>query len=206
METDRSRIISYQQCPRQRYLAYHAHGMGLQKKSKSLPLQFGSAFHEGAEELLVANGVEAAVERSNRFLIEQFSAHAIGFDGETPDDLQKAMDYGREEQMALAEGLLRAWWTYEGEAFLDNFEVIEVEREGRAILASHGNTINEYTIDLVLMFRPDALVRDKSSGDLYVVSWKTCATFGQRNVNQARHDMQSMSEVFGVEATHEDSK
>lgn len=191
MEIDRSRIISYQQCPRQRYLAYHAHGTGLQKKSKSLPLQFGNAFHEGAEELLLAHGIEAAVDRAYGFLAEQFASHAIGFDNETPDDLQKAMDYGREEQMALAEGLLRAWWAFEGESFLENFEVVEVEKEGRATLSD----------EITLMFRPDALVRDKASGDLYVVSWKTCATFGPRNVNQARHDMQSMSEVFGVESS-----
>src|SRR6185369_11281972 len=42
-------------------------------------------------------------------------------------------------------------------------------------------------------------VRDKQSGDYYIISWKTCSTFTQRTINQARVDMQSMSEVFGVE-------
>ena len=49
---------------------------------------------------------------------------------------------------------------------------------------------------------PDALVRDRESGDLYVVSWKTCATFGKRNTDQARHDMQSISEVWGWQQSH----
>ena len=209
METDRSRIISYQRCPRERFLAYHHLG-GLQRTRKSLPLQFGSAFHEGAEALLTAPGVEIAVSRAKVFLNDTFDAHSIAFDGEQPADVAAAMAYGREEQLALAEALLRAWWVHEGAAFLEQFEVIEVEREGRAELTqmrvnprTHGN-ITTFDVDsLTLMFRPDALVRERASGDLYVVSWKTCATFGKRNVDQARHDMQSMSEVWGVEATHE---
>ena len=187
MVTDRSRILAAQSCPRQRWLAYHIGGAGLQRKAKALPLQFGSAFHEGAEDLLMARGLATAVERAKQFLDTQFAAHAIGFDGEVPDDALKALDYGREEQIALAEALLRGWWAYEGESFLANFEVLEVEQEGRADLDD----------DLTLMFRPDALVRDRQSGDLYIVSWKTCATFGKRNVDQARHDMQSISECWG---------
>ena len=52
---------------------------------------------------------------------------------------------------------------------------------------------------MALMFRPDALVRERSTGDLYIVSWKTCATFGQMTLRQCRTDMQSMSEVWGRE-------
>src|SRR5271156_3225349 len=225
METDRSRMLSYQRCPRERYLAYHHLGTGLQKKSKGLPLQFGSAFHEGCEVLLTLNpreylctnppttNVDLAVQRAHNFLREQFDNHAISFDNETPDDIQKAMEYGQEEQMALAEGLLRGWWVYEGEAFLENFEVIEVEQEGRATLAGsvqgqcpncRDNSCYKHDNDLVLMFRPDALVRDKQSGDLYVISWKTCATFQKRNIDQAKHDMQSISEVWGWQEVQRD--
>src|SRR5271163_3653695 len=153
-ETDRTSILTYQRCPREYWYSRHSGGKGLQKKSKGLPLQFGSAFHEGSEVLLSPQVVpdnkvriEIAVNTAKKFLRTQFEVSAVSFDGETPDDIQKAMEYGQEEQMALAEGLLRGWWSYEGEAFLENFEVIEVEKEGRATLAD----------DLVLMFRPDAL-------------------------------------------------
>src|SRR5215472_14355681 len=60
------------------------------------------------------------------------------------------------------------------------------------------NIHRPYDNGLTLMFRPDALVREKASGDLYVISWKTCSTFGKRNELQARHDMQSMSEIWGL--------
>lgn len=188
METDRTAILTYQSCPRQRYYSHHIHGKGIQRIRKSLPLQFGSAFHAGAEILLTGH-IENAVQLAHKYLQEQFDAHAIGFDGELPDDVDKALQYGREEQMALAEALLRAWWAFEGESFLENFEVVEVEQEGRAQLSN----------DLTLMFRPDALVRDRQSGDRYIVSWKTCASFTSWNIKQARTDMQSISEVWGVE-------
>ena len=195
MQTDRSRILAAQRCPRERYLAYQHLGTGLQKKSKGLPLQFGSAFHEGAEVLLTPQVVpdnkvriEIAVNTAKKFLRTQFEVAGVAFDGETPDDIQKAMEYGQEEQMALAEGLLRGWWAYEGEQFLDTFEVVEVEAEGRAKLSD----------DLVLMYRPDAVVREKATGDHYIISWKTTSTFSSRNIKQAKVDMQSMSEVFGV--------
>jgi len=209
METDRSRIIAYQTCPRQRFYAYHLNGTGLQRIRKSLPLQFGSAFHVGSQWLLTQKDIEYAVLEAKTFLEAQFSAHAVGFDNELPDDAQKALEYGQQEQMALAEALLRAWWAYEGESFLQNFEVIEVEKEGRAILNSatrlHSyelmHEVEERNDALTLLLRPDALIRDRASGDLYIVSWKTCATFTKRTVDQCRHDMQSMSEVWGVEST-----
>src|SRR5271156_640749 len=149
-ETDRTSILTYQRCPREYWYSRHAGGKGLQKKSKGLALSFGSAFHEGSEELLSQNGIEKAVERAYGFLAEQFAAKAVSFDNETPDDLQKAMEYGQEEQMVFAEGLLRGWWLYEGESFLENFEIIDVEQEGRASLTeidariSTGPNRNDY--------------------------------------------------------------
>lgn len=191
IEVDRSRILAYQSCPRQRYLGYHHLGKGLQKKAKALPLQFGSAFHEGSADLLLGRGIEAAVLTSQLYLSNAFAAAEVGFDGEQPGDEGKALEYGKEEQAAMAEALLRAWWAWEGEGFLKNFEIIECEQEGRAAL----------TDEIVLMFRPDALVRDRESGDRYVVSWKTAATYTKRTLDQCRHDMQSISEVWGLQQT-----
>jgi len=160
-------------------------------------LQFGSAFHEGVE-VLFANRdmthspnwlVDQAVERAHDFLQTQFLSAAVKFDGEETPDLQ----YSREEQFALAEALLRGWWAFEGESFLRDFEIVEVEREGRADLAP----------ELTLMFRPDALVRERASGDLYVISWKTRAKHDKRSMEQDRHDMQSMSEVWGLQQSQE---
>jgi hypothetical protein len=214
---DRSRVLAFQSCPRSRYLGYHYQETGLQRKAKALPLLFGSAFHEGCPDLL-AGDVETAVYRAMKFLNDAFAAKGVGFDGEEISDVAAAMQYGMEEQCALAEGLLRAWFAYEGERFLSTFEVLEVEKEGRAYLTNeYSSTVVEGSVaryengvhtselreiqdnSLVLMFRPDALVRERETGDLYVISWKTCSTFTKRTVDQAKHDMQSMSEVWGIE-------
>lgn len=215
-ETDRSRIIAYQQCPRSRWLGYHAgpEGKGLQRKSKSLPLQFGSAFHEGVGALLSGKGIEDAILTAFLFLTQALNGQT-SFDGEDPPDAV----YSREEQMALAEALLRGWWAFEGQSFLEQFEVIEVEREGRAVLhegyiRSHAyncgmniglkcDCLREPEGGLVLMFRPDALVRERASGDLYIVSWKTRAKHDKRSMEQDRHDMQSISEVWGIQQSME---
>ena len=203
---DRSRILDFQACPRRRYLSYHYLGTGIQRKAKSLPLVFGSAFHEGSEEMLKGN-IEGAVLRSQLFLSNVFEEHSVGFDREETPDLTAAYQYGMEEQGALAEALLRGFWAYEGESFLEGFEVIEVEREGRAELVKsqleydESSSYHHESEPMALMFRPDALVRERSTGDLYIVSWKTCATFGQMTLRQCRTDMQSMSEVWGVEQT-----
>ena len=208
IEVDRSRIISYQQCPRQRFLAYHAHGKGLQRKAKALPLIVGSAFHEGAESLLHGD-IETACYRAIKYLADAFKGKGVGFDGEEATDA--TLVYSAQEQVALAEGLIRAWGLSQLPQFLETFEVIEVEKEGRAILSygvgNVGKDDPNYQVlwkgsnsdDLTLMFRPDALVRDKLSGDLYVVSWKTASMYGKRTLQQCRTDMQSISEVWGVE-------
>lgn len=190
-ETDRSTILDGQSCPRKRFLGRHLNGRGIQKIRKSLPLAFGGAFHEGAEELLLGHGVEAAVTRAVTYLDAKFAEAGIELDSEdvAAEKLDAMTAHSVAEQKAIAEGLLRAWWLVKGEQFLADFEVLEVEQEGRAELGE----------GVVLMFRPDALVRERATGDLYVVSWKTASTFGKWTVNGMSTDMQSMSEVWGVQ-------
>ena len=204
-EIDRSSILSWQKCPRDRFYSRHFNGNGIERVRKSLPLAFGSAFHAGAE-FLLRGAVEAAVNTALDYLDKAFTAEGI--------ELEMApaqVAYGIAEQKAIVEGLLRAWWSHDGERFVSEFEVIETEREGRAMLMPpvpeyedvdvESRSISVYPAQdgMVLMFRPDALVREISSGDLYVVSWKTASTFGQYTVNQINTDMQSMSEVWGIQ-------
>jgi hypothetical protein len=180
-QVDRSGILEFQKCPRSRFYSRHFNGDGIARTRKSLPLVFGSAFHAGAEGLL-SGDIEKAVADALDYIDNAFAASTVDLE-------EKETAYAIDEQRAIAEGLLRGWWAFNGERFLADFEVIEVEREGRAELAP----------GMVLMFRPDALVRERASGDFYIVSWKTASTFGQYTINQISTDMQSMSEVWGVQ-------
>lgn len=207
-EIDRSSVLSFQKCPRDRYLSRHFAGTGIQKKAKHLALSFGSAFHEGAGILLMGGLVDDAVDIAARYLDDAFANS--GIEGED----EKFTSYSIAEQKAIAEGLIRAWWSHDGERFLREFEVIEVEQEGRATLQpamiggvdvgaeAGGGSYPIKQDEMILMFRPDALVRERSTGDLYIVSWKTCSTFGSYTINQCNTDMQSMSEVWGVQQSY----
>lgn len=126
-ETDRSAILSFQKCPRDRYYSRHFAGKGIEKLRRSLPLVFGAAFHVGTEPLLLGKGIEAAVASALLHLNLAFSAESVDLE-------EKQTMYAVEEQRAIAEGLLRAWWIEKGQQFVDEFEILEVEAEGRAEL------------------------------------------------------------------------
>lgn len=131
---DRSGILTAQKCPRARYWERHYLGQGIQRKQKSLPLVFGAAFHEGSEVLLdptlevsSEDKIDFAVIAAQDFLNGAFAASGVDLE-------EKQTDYAINEQKAIAEGLLRAWWLHSGQQFLRDFEVLEVEKEGRAVL------------------------------------------------------------------------
>ena len=184
---DRSRALTFQACPRKRWWEFHYNSTGIQRVRKSLPLQFGSAFHEGAESLLANEGGDKAAERAGEYIDRAFSSEKIELE-------EGYASYGAREQHVIAEALVRAWEAQCGLAFRQQFEVIEIEREGRALVAP----------DVELLYRPDGLVRERLTGDYYLVSWKTASTFTQATINSMRVDMQSMSEVFGVQSDHPD--
>lgn len=187
-KTSRSEIITAQHCPRKAWRSRFFGGTGIQRKRTSLPLAFGIAFHAGAEKLLTGD-VEGAVAAAHLYLDLAFSNEAIDIE-------HTEVTYAIGEQKAIVEGLIRGWWAHEGEKFLRDFEVLSIEQEGEAFLAD----------GIVLQFRPDAVVRERQSGDVYVVSWKTASTFGPWTTNQSSTDMQSMSEVWGVQETTHDQE
>jgi len=113
-------------------------------------------------------------------------------------------DYLYQEQSALVEALVRAYARRRLRPLLVEYEVLEVEREGQWQLhAPHG--INEHSIaywgdpDLWFMSRPDALLRDRTSNQLYLQSFKTTASWDVRKERDAQHDMQGLSEGVEVE-------
>lgn len=182
-ETDRSAILSFQKCNRDRWWSRHFGGKGLQGKSKSLALSFGGSLHEGLAPLVLGKDIEHAVLTAKLQLSLAFEEKKV----ETEEPKQLEMD--AKEQGWLVEALLRAWELYEGKTFRETFEVLEVEEEGRVELGD----------GIVLLFRPDAVLRERATGDVYVLSWKSTSAFSQMTTQQSSVDMQSMSEVYGVQ-------
>jgi hypothetical protein len=128
-----------------------------------------------------------------------------------------------EEQSALVEGLVRAYARRRVRALLERYEVLEVEREGSWLLseskrecASCGAVESAYqrendldclcggsfclsTAELWFMSRLDALLRERESNELYILSYKTAAKWDRRKAEDAKRDMQGLSEGVEVE-------
>lgn len=184
---DRSRALDDQTCERKRWWGHHYRGTGIARIAKSLPLCFGSAYHEGAESLLAQEGGDVASERAAAYIQRTFEERKVEVE-------EGYAVYGAREQYVIAEALVRAWDAYCSKAFHEQFEVIEIEQEGRA----------EIALNLTLLYRPDGLVRERLTGDYYLVSWKTASMFSQQSMDALKVDMQSMSEVWGVQQDHPD--
>jgi hypothetical protein len=189
MLTDRSRILEWQRCPRARYLSYHYDGTGLASTRFAVPLATGAFIHEGLAVLLGGGDVEDAVLVAT----EKYRAHArsyIGAQGVNDD----RYDYLIAEQTALTEALLRVYALKQLPGLLSEFEVVRIEKE------------YEYEIapGIVLMVRVDALLKQRATGDLYVMSFKTDKGKDiAGKVAEARHDIQGLTEPLAVEKAGE---
>jgi hypothetical protein len=93
------------------------------------------------------------------------------------------------EQRALVEGLIRLAATLVVPALLSRYDILQVEQPG----------VVPFVPGVDFSFRPDALMREKESGDLYILSWKTCSSWRTNTEVQARVDMQNNSELWGQE-------
>jgi hypothetical protein len=97
--------------------------------------------------------------------------------------------YLRAEQACLLEALVRCWARRGLPRLLEEYEVLEVEREGKWELAD----------GLWFLSRPDALLRHRQSGDLVLQSFKTTSAMDARKLRDAERDMQGLSEGVEVE-------
>jgi hypothetical protein len=136
--------------------------------------------------------------------------------------------YLYEEQAALVEGMVRAYARHRLRPLLEQFEVLEVEREGEWKLSEWGKydvwrcerghkvglggtycgvcgnrntnkTENGNHTELWFASRPDALLRERQSNELYILSFKTAASWDVRKARDAERDMQGLSEGIEVE-------
>lgn len=132
-----------------------------------------------------------------------------------------------QEQSALVEGMVRAYARRRLKPLLQQYEVLEVEREGDWLLyagehewvfddpddpeysPTHckfcGRKRHEdYTsptqcFGIRFASRPDALLLDRESRQLYIQSFKTAASWDIRKERDAERDMQGLSEGVEVE-------
>lgn len=185
--SDRSRKLEYQRCPRARYLGYHIYGTGIQQARMSIPLVTGTHVHRGIEALLIGKTVDEAVKLAVTAYRAEIERRGLDI-GEAEEAYFVAY-----EQMALVEALIRTYAIRMLPELLARYDVVEVEFEDCETMLDSGN------FKLDWQAKADALLREKSSGDLYVYSLKTAAGWDKRKDRENRHDDQGLSELWTIE-------
>lgn len=196
---DRSRHTEgLQHCQMSRYLKYHSgpQGIGIVSKGFAIPLWTGSTTHLGLEYICKAHiGLDKPLSKAEiRPLInqalEESKAEALskGFEDEPTED----QAYILEEQLALAEGLLWGFTRACLEKLLQDYEIVKVEEE--MPLDLEGTNIR-------LMTRPDMIVRNRVTGQLGLLDWKSHAgsSIGDSTINEYRNSPQMASGVMAAE-------
>jgi len=109
------------------------------------------------------------------------------------DEAETFSVYAVEEGRALVEGLIRTYaHAPNGLArLLDEYEIIAVEQELEVPLSTDGN--------VVLMARPDGILRSRADHQLYVLSFKTATTYDRRKARAGMYDTQGMSELIAAQ-------
>lgn len=142
------------------------------------------------------------------------SAEGLGFNRDATMTTFERMLY--EEQASLVEAMVRAYARRRLRPLLEQFEVLEVEREGEWKLTEweqeelyniQGLHLkpNSEMWELWFMSRPDALLRERTTNELYLLSYKTTGTWGDvRKAKSAEVDMQGLSEGVEVERRMKD--
>lgn len=217
--SDRSTCVTHQKCPRLRWWQHefpnttnqpdqtnqpdnllllkpdiNAPGVVLNKLNMDTTL--GSAFHVGIYHLLNGVRLDEAVGRV-------LEGDGDGWEGFWPmvkktefqlGDMEDA-GYVYFEQAALAEALVRGYYYYALPKLLDIYEVLETEYD------EHSYFSDQSVPDFRLRWgiRTDALLRDKSTDALFILSLKTAKEWRRTSEENNRTDMQGLTEMGAVE-------
>lgn len=195
--SDRSRSIDFQECPRSFWYGYvFPNGTptaGLRMNRLNIDLTTGLGFHEGCNHLLEGSSVDEAVGRA-------LEGHG-SWKGYWPLVKEQGLILGQSEdahyvaneQAAMVEALIRGWAWFGLPQIQERFEIVEAERDEYGLF-SMGD------FELTWGMRGDALLMDKNTYDLFILSLKTKKEWkGLKDEKKNRYDMQGMSETAVVE-------
>lgn len=183
MNTDRTRITTYQVCPRLRFLSFHYNGTGIVPAGVAHELRFGIAYHRAIEQLLTATITPSDPDPDARIIKEASDALLIGL------DLTGRPPFFAIEQRFLIEGLLWAWISVRRDRLLSQYEIVKTEQE----------FIWDMGSGITLMVRLDALIRDRFTSDLYYLEHKTTSSGNEKWADTFTHSAQVMAGILACE-------
>jgi len=184
IRTSRSREVAYANCQRLGWLSYDAGGTGFEPVSLSLPLANGIAIHETLAQIL--GGVHPEEAISKMLAAYEAQVRARGVANEDLDGLETLI----QEQKTLLAGTVYAWVETRLPRLREQFDFLLVEKELQWEVAE----------GVILRIRCDVLAREKSSGGLFYIEWKTTSTGGDEWAKQWEHNTQLLSNTLAIEA------
>lgn len=177
----RSAVVKDWQCPRARYYGYEYQGRGISPNTTALPLFMGIIIHDGLAAITAGLSIDEICDAAKM----QFRAHLLEGHEEEADAQHFA-----EEQCALVEGLLRGYNKHIWPRLQDEYDVVACEKE---MLYEHDG--------LHFMAKPDLLLRNKESGDLVYVEFKSTSSVKDKWIGSWQTAVQVHSSIRAVEAT-----
>lgn len=171
----RSSHQAFRQCMRAGYYRYLAgpygtsQTRGLEPRVTDKPLALGIAWHKGAEALI--QGSSAA----------QATSLALA-------EADKYPSLGEVERAWLAAAYM-AWVKACAQEFFEQYDVLSVEDEIEVRI----------TPNVILQARADAILQERTSGDVYVLNWKTASDIKDWN-RKWFFDVQTWTECLAAEA------
>lgn len=212
--TDRSRTLTYQRCNRARWLEYEYRGLGIRANALNVDQWTGICVHVGVNGLIEGKSEDESVGLG----LEKYWPEVKKYGLWVEDNIDAS--YVANEQAAMVEALVRLYSRYCLPRIKERFWIVEAEREDITTLVhgedtlchcgdyfkDHGYSSNHYPVELMLgspeilwQSRADALFLEKDTLDLYIHSLKTAKTWGQKDDDSARCDMQGLSEIWAVD-------
>ncbi len=201
--TSRSAAITFQRCPRRRWHGYHYGGTGITKTRLAAPLATGGYTHVALASLLGGKSAFEAVGLATVKYADECAAR--GLDLETTESQVEVMN----EQVALVEAFTHLTARRIIPQIKEEYEIVDVEREEWFVLYEDNQLV------VVMETRSDGLLRERTNSmgqrppeqagaidyprDLYVLSWKTAASWDRRKAREAKTDMQGLSEAYAIE-------
>lgn len=193
------------------------HPGGLAPLKKSVYLVLGGAVHHGLNEMMdhcqlwerehgeipnLTATLEDHILPAVDLALEEFDSQLSGGGISIPDaQTAEQVQWKLREARAMVEGLVIVAGMRLIPNLLERFRVVEVEREKEFELAQVLLTNHPVPVypRVIFQSRADALLEERSTGDLYLHSWKTSGYWGRQEEEQFKRDVQGLSEAVGVE-------
>lgn len=214
----RSQILLGQTCQAKREFSYHWGGRGVETTFANDDLALGTAVHAGLESLLKSlllgevssGGVVEAAEIARQSMIKACEQGLEVQSGSPFALLPETAALLAEEQANLAYALVWTFGQRQLPAVLDKFNAVEIEPEicwllgfsssGIETVGDLANYPEEKAI--VMMSRPDAILRNRMSGQLWTASWKTAKRLDATAIERLEYDVQTWTEGLAVQAKY----